>query len=304
MIPSLWEGLGEPKLSDWGYGVTTCIAAISVDRAIVTASDTRMAFGSELSVEDVIKLEGIYGEWAGLIAGEDISQAPFVIERAREILRRKKTMTLLVVKNALRKAFQEQLVELVETEFLGTLRIRLKDFRKKRYERLDPELYRAVKKAELGCRFLMYGFDENEVPHIFDVGDPGGKAESRDKPGFWAIGNGKRTALTFLAQMGQSSEAMRQDATIYNVLAAKFASETASDVGKDTFFFVKRYGCNSFRQRGNVLADVRRIWEEKGRLSIPPEALQAIQRAEISFPAVFSAVGLKQSDAQKSEPGP
>ncbi len=307
MMASLWEALGEPKLSDWGFGVTTCIAAISLDRAIVTASDTRMAFGSELSVGDVIKLEGIYGEWAVLIAGPDISQAPFIIERAREILRRK-TGTLLAVKNALRRAFQEQLTEVIESELrLGTLNITLKDLKKEHRKGLEPKLYQelssAIKNAKLGCRFLTYGFDDNEQPHIFDVGDPGGKAESLDKPGFWAIGNGKSSAITTLAQLGQSSEATRMEATIYNVLAAKFTSETASDVGRDTFFFVKRYGCNSFKHRGNLLADVRRIWEEKGRPSVPPEALQAIQRAEISFPLIFKAQGIKPSAPGKSEPG-
>jgi hypothetical protein len=43
------------------------------------ASDTKMSFGGDFSVEGVIKLEEFHREWTALIAGSDISQAPFVL---------------------------------------------------------------------------------------------------------------------------------------------------------------------------------------------------------------------------------
>jgi len=79
--------------------VTTCIAAITQRYFIVTASDTRLSFGGSYSTDGVLKDEGIHREWGALVAGNDISQAPFVIEEAKRLLRGK-SGELNVVKDA------------------------------------------------------------------------------------------------------------------------------------------------------------------------------------------------------------
>jgi 20S proteasome alpha/beta subunit len=297
MIAPLADMLGEPTLSDWGFGVTTCIAATSVDRLIVTASDTQMSFGGEFSVGDVIKLEGFHNEWVALIAGSDVSPAPFVIERAKKFLKGK-SGDLLLVRDGFRRAYQAELRETITDDFLSPFNMTLEDFKKKGQKQLNATLYQdlsfRIKNARLGCRFLVYGFDDDEIPHIFEVGDRG-KIESRDKPGFWAIGNGARSALSMLAQLGQSAEATRMRETLYNVLSAKYISESASDVGEETFLFIKRYKCNSFRHAPGMEKAIKKIWTEKGRPSIPPEALQTIDQANIEFPPVFKATGIKSS---------
>src|SRR5271155_2507630 len=158
---AIWDALGEPKPSDWRFGMTTCIAAPSADRLIVTASDTLMSFGEGFSVGDVIKLEGFHREWAALIAGNDISQAPFVIERAKRILRGKSGQ-LEVVKSGFKRAYQEQLREVIGDEFLSQFNMSLEDFKKRGRKQLDPTLFQslsfAINNAKLGCKFLVYGF--------------------------------------------------------------------------------------------------------------------------------------------------
>jgi len=134
----------------------------------------------------------------------------------------------------------------------------------------------------LGCKFLLYGFDEIKRPHLFEVGE-GGQTECRDKPGFWAIGNGATSAISMLAYLRHSAEMTPMRVAIYNVLAAKYISEGASDVGPNTFFFIKKFGYNGFFSYGNIEPRVRQIWEERGRPSIPPEALIAIDSFGIRF---------------------
>jgi len=286
MLGTLSDMLGEPKLSDWGFSVTTCIAAITSDRRVVTASDTRMSFSGDFSVEGIIKLESFHGEWATLIAGSDISQAPFVIDRAKQILKGK-TDKLEVVKDGFKRAYQEQLRMDIADEFLSRFDMGLEDFKKKGRRQLEPTLLQAlsfgIKDAKLGCRFLIYGFDEKKQPHLFEVGE-GGCAKSRDKPGFWAIGNGASSAISMLAYLKHSAEMTTMRTAIYNVLAAKYISEGASDVGKETFLFVKKCGCDAYFSKPNLEKDIRRIWEEKGKPSVPDEALQIIDQANIRFP--------------------
>jgi hypothetical protein len=281
--------------------VTTCIAAITAERFIVTASDTKMAIEGDFSVEGVIKLEEFHGEWAALIAGGDVSQALFVLARATRILKGK-TNDVLIVQDGFKRAYQEQLRECITDEFLSPFDMTLDGFKKRGSKQLPPTVYESlafgIKNAKLGCKFLVYGFDDNELPHIFEVGR-NGRVDSRDKPGFWAIGNGAFTAISMLTYLKQMAEATTMRTTVYNVLAAKYLSESASDVGEDTFWFVKRYGCNAFFRKPNLEKDLRRIWNEKGRPSIPEEALQAIDQADIHFPSVFKAQGIKPSDAQK-----
>src|SRR5213078_4370586 len=85
----------EPRLSDWGYGVTTCIAAMvnpfwhGDDKGpfIVVASDTLLSFGGYCSMEGMTKNKNFHRDWSAMIAGNDITQSLPVIERASEVLR-------------------------------------------------------------------------------------------------------------------------------------------------------------------------------------------------------------------------
>jgi hypothetical protein len=225
--------------------VTTCIAAIAWDGLarqsfLVTASDRRMSFDGEFSAEDVIKYEGVHPDWSVMIAGSDVSQCPLVIDRARKLLRGKRN-DLRIIQDGFKKAYQEQLRVAITDEFLTPLNMSLEEFKKKGRTQLDPTLHQSlsfgIKNARLGCRFLVQGFEREKYAHIFEVVEPG-KVNSRDKPGFWAIGNGASSALNTLSSLGQASEKSSLPETIYNVLAAKYTSESASDVGPKTFLFI------------------------------------------------------------------
>jgi hypothetical protein len=270
--------------------MTTCIAATAWDGLkheyfLVVTSDMKVSFSGHFSLEGVIKLDPIHGEWSAMVAGNDVSQAPFVIERAKGMLKGKKGK-LLVVKNTFTRAYQEQLREVTTDELLSPFNMTLEEFKKKGRRELEPNLHQAlsfgIKNAKLGCKFLIYGFDDDKIPHLFEVGEHG-KVESKDKPGFWAIGNGATSAISMLAHLGQVSERTPLPETIYNVLAAKFISESASDVGTDTFAFIKSFGSTSFRYRTNFEKELRDLWNEKGRPKLPSEVNEIIARAQIEF---------------------
>jgi hypothetical protein len=86
-----------------------------------------------------------------------------------------------------------------------------------------------------------------------------------------------------LAALGQHPERHSLPETIYNVLAAKYISEGASDVGKETWLFIQKRGCSAIKHGPKMEERVRKIWEEKGRPITNAEAVQAIVESGIEF---------------------
>lgn len=281
----------EPKPSDWGYGVTTCIAAIvnpfwdGQSPLIVVAADTRMSFGGLYSSEGVLKNKALHREWSVLIAGNDISQGLLVVERASEVLRGR-TGKAKIVRAGFKRAYAECRRELIADTLLNSFDMDVTDFKRNGRKQLNPEVHAdfsfRIKNFDLGCTFLVYGFDDEGDPHIFTVLNPG-KVDPYDKPGFWAIGAGKVAAISMLMALGQHPERNSLYETIYNVLAAKYVSEGASDVGKETWMFIHKQGCSAMMHQTQMEEKVRRIWEEQGRPKTNSEAVKLLQDAEIEF---------------------
>ncbi len=265
--------------------MTTCIAAIAIDHTLVSASDTKLSFGSRFSVEGVIKAEPFHGEWTAMIGGDDVAQAVPVIEKATRILRGKGD-DFVTVMDGFTAAYQAHRRKMIEDELLSGFEMSIAEFKKTARQRLDPNVHAdlsfQIKNYDLECAFLVFGYDKKRVPHLFEVRNPG-KATVHDKPGFWAIGSGASSALNLLAFLGQAREASSMADTIYNVLAAKFYSESASDVGKETFFFVKKYGTYAFGAQGKLRRGMREIWEKDGKPKIPASIEQFVATADINF---------------------
>jgi hypothetical protein len=289
---SLSEDNPEPNLSDLGCSVTTCIAAItgragldSEEDAVVTASDTKLSFGGDFSADGSVKLHVFHREWGTMIAGDDITQYVPVIERAKALLRGK-SGKLIVVMDAFKKAYQDEFNAAIQDGLLSRFQMTMADFKKHGKTQLLPEVFTEfslkIKIASLGCRFLVYGLDDKKIAHIFTVSNPG-KCELRDKPGFWAIGKGATSALSMLAALKQVRGRTTFEETIYNVLAAKYISEGASDVGKETYLFIKKYGCDGFSNKRALEEEIRAIWEMEGRPQTNANAVNAIKNGEFLF---------------------
>jgi hypothetical protein len=221
-----------------------------------------------------------------MIGGNDISQAIPVIERASRILRGKGN-DYLTVQAGFKKAYQEHRSEAIADAYLkSSYDMTVKEFKRSARKLLDPnihaELSFQIKAFNLGCAFLVYGYDNKKQPHIFEVRNPG-KATTHDKPGFWALGAGASSALNMLSALGQGREVTAFAPTIYNVLAAKYFSESASDVGEKTFFVLHEYGSVAFATSGiHLEPSIRTLWKEN-RPKTPSGVEVLVQQANIDF---------------------
>jgi ATP-dependent protease HslVU (ClpYQ) peptidase subunit len=273
--------------------VTTCIAAITGRAALsgqppdilVTASDTKLSFGGEYSAEGSVKLSLFHKDWGAMVAGSDISQSAFVLERAKTLLRGK-SGSLQVVMSAVKKSYQEQLQEVITDDLLSRYQMTIAEFKKKGKAQLLPEVYAEIslrtKIYNLGSTFLVYGVDDRKIGHIFTVRNPG-KSELHDKPGFWAIGQGASSALSMMSALKQVRGRTPFEETIYNVLASKYFSEGASDVGRETYLFIKTHGSGGYSYRARLEDDIRAIWEKEGKPRTNPEAVTLILNGEFHF---------------------
>jgi 20S proteasome alpha/beta subunit len=265
--------------------MTTCIAAITQRFYIATASDTRLSFGGSYSTDGVLKDEGIHREWGALVAGDDISHAPFVIEEAKRLLRNQ-SGELNIVKDAFRKAYQSCRSDAITDNLLSSFEMTIDEFKKKGSKQLHPEVFADIsirmRSFTLGCTFMVYGFDDTVQPHILTIRNPG-RVESFDKPGFWAIGAGASSALSTLSVLKQHPDRCSVEQTIYNVLAAKYSSESASDVGPETWVWIKRVNCNGFSSSAGWETEVKTLWQTEGRPKTLPSGVQAIQRGDLKF---------------------
>jgi ATP-dependent protease HslVU (ClpYQ) peptidase subunit len=295
--------------------VTTCIAATfnpfwlvkdgkEVGPFIVVASDTRLSFGGYCSVEGTIKNKNFHRDWSAMIAGSDISQAIPVLDAATELLRGKSGKFPLVFQQ-FKKAYADYRRTVMTDIFLNSFDMTMAEFKRNGKKQLNTEVHAdlsfRIRNFDLGCIFLVYGFDDHGEPHIFTVSNPG-KAEVYDKPGFWAIGAGKSVALSMLAALGQHPQRNSLAHTVYNVLAAKYTSESASDVGPETWMFVHKKGHSAFIHEPKLEETVKSIWQKEGRPKTNEKAVKAIEESDITFlpfPRGIKRLALRRSKDQR-----
>ena len=272
--------------------MTTCIAAITgrtgLDNrpdVIVTASDTRASFGSgDYSADGSVKLHMFHKDWGAMIAGSP-EKYVFVINRAKELLHGK-SGHLDTVSRAFKKAYQDQVRESLTDEILSPFEYTLNNFKRYGSRQLPPHIFAQlsaeIKSYRLGCTFLVYGLDDLGIAHIFTVRNPG-KIDNFDKPGYWAIGNGASAALIMLSGLRQVRGRTPFADTVYNVLASKYFSEKASDVGPETEMWVQMRGTRGFSTKKDLELNIRKTWEEEGVPKTSEKAVELIKNGEWKF---------------------
>jgi ATP-dependent protease HslVU (ClpYQ) peptidase subunit len=266
-----------PRLADWGFNVTVCIAAIcDHDQTIVLAADSKVSFGDFSSDRAVMKLDSLFTHWITMFAGEDIEHIPFILERVHGLLsatRKRKSAppTPAQVASALQRAYQERLDGEIESRVLRKYGFSVASFRDHGKNKCTASVYNShcakIANVKLSLRFLVAGFDEKNKARIM-VG--GGEQSPVDytRLGFWAIGSGKAAALSSLTyhrqrQLISSSVSVEQCA--YVVAASKFMAESARDVGK-----APNMCTISTRGIKNVFENpMRIIWDEEGAPRLP-----------------------------------
>src|SRR3990167_1493764 len=159
-----WPPTRKPRLSDWGIGMTLCIAATAdYGQAIVVLSDTRVSLGYT-SGESFNKASKVNQRWAVSIAGDNVTCASPVIEAAKERLwdidrpSRKEVETVIVA------SVHEQLIKKIEAEVLSPYNFTVNEFTKSAHLDLGPEAFgdlrQQIAHVTLGVEFLVFGFDK------------------------------------------------------------------------------------------------------------------------------------------------
>lgn len=259
--------------------MTVCIAAITFDGYIVTASDT-MTTGATCSADmSAVKAEPFARDWVAMISADDITQCAPVIQRAAKYFTGRAN-TQEVARQCFMRAYQRHITETAEDQVLSRFGITMEEFLrtgKRRFtERMFDTLCGDIRSVRAACDFLIFGFDGGGRPHIFTVGDSVGNGVW-NKPGFCAIGSGRWAAEGMLFHFGQSVDKGLHE-TIFNVCAAKFAAEKTAGIGHHTYLFAKRPGSQSFAYTFGLVEEIRDAWESSGAPRVPVGPIDSISR--------------------------
>lgn len=287
--PMFFRPIPRKLKQESGKRVTVCIAAISCEGYIVTASDMMIACALSSSDVATIKLEQFHKEWIVMMAGDDITQALPIIGKA-ETYFQKRANTLNVARNCFKRAYQNHLGELAADNVLGRFGLDMETFRKSGRRRFTEPVFNSlceeIRKVKASCQFLACGFDEGRRPHLFVVDEPGTDSVY-DKPGFCAIGSGSYAATGMLYYLEQRIDRTVHE-TIFNVCAAKYMAEKIPGVGAETFLHVKAQGCQAFTMETWVEPTIRKVWNDQGRPRVPQGIIEQIKRAHMAFiPAIY-----------------
>jgi len=264
--------LPKPRPVDWGIGMTVCVVGMEhLGGLIIAASDMMVSTGDMATDWAAIKFASVGKRWHAMFAGGDLSPVTSILGKATEALAGKPE-NLEDVVNAMTSAYASARNRKAEQLYLTPLGLTLDSFRKER-RLLGPtafaNLINAVQGEVLDLMFLVYGFDEKKLPHIFGVRSPGYET-IYDQVGFWAIGCGETAALGSLFNAGHN---MFEDgpSTLYRMCEAKFVAESVPAVGEQTIVQVVRSDGSSEGLGPGDIEPMKDIWKAHRRIEIPAD---------------------------------
>jgi hypothetical protein len=269
--------------SDWGYGVTICIASLAESgRNIVVATDQKAAMESASADHVMVKGDFIGLQWFAMWSADDIGPIPSILRRTEDDLKANNAKpfrwTARQVATALSRAYQHETRERAVNEFLSPFGLDMPEFLSNG-SHIFQDTYIArlqdIQRFDLGINFLVAGYHDLTAS-IFTVGRRG-HVNYFNKPGFWAIGSGESLAFGALVLRGHNIDRTTEE-TLYAVLEAKFCAESARDVGKHTTAGVLDPHALIQVMPAERIDLVRDLWERQGRPPVPPEALLGIQQ--------------------------
>jgi hypothetical protein len=252
--------------ADWGLGMTLCIAAVAREKAIIAVSDMRFDLGYT-SGDGMPKMGRLNKYWAAMFAGNDASNAPRILANLAETLHGSSNVSRHQIEKLFRDEYRAALIERIESVVLSPYKLSVDEFTRTGVKRFTPEVFADIRaemaSVELGYEFLVFGFDEQRLPHIFRV-HRGGLVQDCRLCGFWAIGSGDVAAVHHMMFQEYKTTLPLRTAAYY-VCAAKFFAERAS-LGLSTHVVcLMRDG----RLIGIDVKAIRKLWQLSGRARVP-----------------------------------
>lgn len=277
----------QPTDADWGCDVTIAIAAIAnPDDVIVCVSDRMISFGDNFPAEDNALVKAIYlhDQWTCAFA---TNRLPFVLPiiqatRARFNDPLKLSWDGREAAEAMASAYSE----LLQGEFAELYLKRygyktVDEFRQNGRADLGEhftELCIELDRFDLHTSFLFFGHDKQKHARIFEVDSPGHVID-RNALKFAVIGSGHDMAMASLRWPPPMTFFLED--TIYRLLEAKFAAETATGVGKMTTVALRnREGRITLLPRSDI-DEIREIWKRcVANVPSPSKAIELLENSK------------------------
>jgi hypothetical protein len=190
-----------PSQADFGLDVTICIAAVTksgmADGHIVAVSDQMISNADYVPAADdgALKARKLSKTWAVMVAAENVSLFLPVVDNVKNKLRIfDDAYDLIAVQSAVTEAYRT----LFNAEFTASYLARygmcsISEFRTLGRVQFGDDKFHticnAIDEYSLGIELLVYGFDADKKPHIFQVSNPG-SVTNHDLLGYGVIGSG------------------------------------------------------------------------------------------------------------------
>lgn len=223
--------------------MTVCVAAISEsEKQICVVTDAKAAFGDFSSDKGAVKHEHLGNGHITLIAGNDVVYALTVLAKAKKRIEKDKVRDTDATAEILYEELWSARNQLIEAKVLRKYGMSVQQFTEKgRKSFTDGVFYdicKRIEQTELSLTFLLAGFDTKREPHlrVITADEP---PQNFDSIAFAAIGSGASAALaslSFAADHHGFGRFSDMATCTYHLLAAKYMAESATDVGRDTFF--------------------------------------------------------------------
>jgi hypothetical protein len=272
----------------WRNSVTVCIAARCLTpkgrQCIVTVSDTKLTIGGAYSGDmATLKLRLVSDKWYALVAGTFAHHVPLLGRIVEAIDNEEPEPSEAKIGKICTDAFIAENRRLAEESVLSQFGLTLEQFLKSRNDLGDSIYERTwgdISRVKVGCQLLICGFDYHG--HLLVVSNPEGEnisfVTNCDFPGFACIGSGAYIAESTLFSFHQNP-ASSLHATICAAAFAKFAAESASDVGEETYLRVLTRDQDDVEvdRPFALVKELKAQWKRHGKPRLPPVSLKAIE---------------------------
>ena len=279
----LGRAIRKPSQSDWGIGMTVCIATLcEMGRQVVSVSDHKLSMGQFSADGMALKNDLIHHNWSAMWAN-DVSYVPAILGCVAKQLKREEEYEWLEVATAFANAHAAILRSEINNCILANSGYTRESFYRTGKGTLTPSafnaLHRRITDLSLNADFLVYGFDANGDGHIFTFEN--GRTKSCDKAGMWAIGSGDYSALStlfFAAKQYRFNQNKPLSEALYVALAAKFMAESAEGVGERTFLVVNQANhLSGFFRHDGFIEEYRKRWFDEHAPKWPQEEMEFLK---------------------------
>jgi hypothetical protein len=271
--------------------MTVCIASICESlQGLVAVADQMLTF-ENISVDGTgEKINPLHRNWFAMYSGNDITDVRPILDTATIILcSENRERALGEIGEVFELAYARRHQQLIEIRVLMPSGFQgLDDFHERGKKSLTStkfnQILRRIEEVVPGCEFLIGGFDLFGSAHLL-LQEAKSPYKCFDDPGFWAIGSGQSEAISSLLfqadRLGFSINSS-EEACIYHLLAAKFASESNKFVGKETHVIVRRFNEPPVYLVPEAIDHIREVWEEYSIPRLPSGLIKEIPKMLIT----------------------